>query len=254
MSRFAVPAALALALALAGTATAADSVKECKDDYVDAVFIATTIKAKCTALVAFSKCLGEFPRDSATEMELVSKNEKACEAQWKEVGTPQVRTKRGDLQLGVDDAKDITFFRHRRETLNVFDMNEDLVATKKELGETKKELAEAKKEVAASKVELAAAKKAIEADVAAAIKKLEESTNKAISKVNSDAAATAKVNKDAAAAAQAKVDAAVKQVKADAASQAKSLEQKLKDSEAKSTKAVSTLSTKVNVDVKKKHR
>jgi len=245
MSRFAIPAALAVALALAGTASAANSAADCKADFdAEISGFSTTMKAKCTALVTFSKCLGEFPRDSTVEMELVTKNEKACEAQWKEVGTPQVRTKRGDFQIQVDDAKDITFYRHRRETINVFDMNEDLVATKKEL-------AEAKKAVAASKDELAAAKKAIadksaadaktlEAAVAAAIKKLEDSTKTSIAKVNSDAAD-----------AQAKVDATVKQVKADAAAQTKSMEQKLKDSEAKSNKAVATLSTKVDVDVKK---
>jgi len=248
MSRFAIPAALAVALALAGTASAANSAADCKVDYDAAVWAASTKKAKCTVLVAYSKCLGEFPRDSTVEMELVTKNEKACEAQWKEVGTPQVRTKRGDLSLSVDDAKDIAFHRHRRETINVFDMNEDLVATKKELAASKVELTAAKKAIADKS---AADAKTLEATVAAAIKKLEDSTKTSIDKVNSDAAD-----------AQAKFDATIKQVKADAAAQAKqakadaaaqtkSMEQKLKDSEAKSNKAVATLSTKVDVDVKK---
>lgn len=96
------------------------------------------------------------------------------------------------MQLTVDDAKQVTFFRHRREEINVFDMNAAITDLKMEMATMKALVTKTKTDV--------------DAKVTADIKKLQEATTIGI-KVATDAAASAKSD----------VAAAVKKVTTDVA-------------------------------------
>lgn len=99
-----------------------------KQDVYDAAFNdpASTPETRCQALVEFSKCIGEFPADEELEKVLVSQQSKFCEQFWGKLEAPSMRVVRGNMVMTVDDAQDIEFHRHRRETINVFVMNENI--------------------------------------------------------------------------------------------------------------------------------
>jgi len=102
------------------------SALDCKQVY-DTATSDFGLEKQCQALVEFSKCLSAFPESGLMENELFKRNSKACEPFWKAAGEPTMRTKRGNFQLTVDDAKQVNFYRHRREEINVFDMNAQIV-------------------------------------------------------------------------------------------------------------------------------
>jgi len=78
----------------------------------------------CEALVRFSKCLGQFPPDKDMEYLMITQEkEDFCAKQFEAKEPPSVRTARESLLLTVDDTKKIEFHRHRRETIDVFQMN-----------------------------------------------------------------------------------------------------------------------------------
>jgi len=244
MSRFAT-LALGAALALAGTASAAANQAQCKAEY-DAVAtdFAATLDDKCAALVAYSKCLDGFPRDTKMEMELFEKNDKACNSHWIKVGTPKVHNVRGNLEVEVDDSKDTTFARPRRAAIkvtsiasNIDDLKEKNAAVQKELAAGIAELAAAKKELADQGADSA---KKLEDKVIAALKKMQDSTDAAITQASTDAAALSKA-----------VDGSVAQLKSDTTKQIDAAVAKTKSAVDKNAKAVADLGTKVNVDVKK---
>lgn len=58
-----------------------------------------------TALVVFSKCLSEFPKNNLMESEVFTQNEKRCEAAWKATGQPEMRTRRGNFQVSDGSSK-----------------------------------------------------------------------------------------------------------------------------------------------------
>jgi len=63
------------------------------------------------------------------------------------VDTPVVRSARDNLEMTVDDSKDIRFFRHRREAVSVFDMNTQLQEMAQTIKDLTKELASQKEDV-----------------------------------------------------------------------------------------------------------
>jgi len=115
----------------------ATSAEDCQMDYWRLTEDLTlTTAQKCEALVVFSKCLGQFDADEGKESLLFQKNSKTCESYWKNDEPPSVRASRDNMVMTVDNAKDIEFHRHRRETISVFTMNEkitDLLATVEDL-------------------------------------------------------------------------------------------------------------------------
>jgi hypothetical protein len=115
------------AFAAAHAASQPESAQECKDVY-DAEFNnpASTPESRCQALVEFSKCIGEFPADEELEKVLVSEQSQFCEQFWGKLQAPTIRVVRDNMVLTVDDAQDIEFHRHRRETINVFVMNQNI--------------------------------------------------------------------------------------------------------------------------------
>jgi hypothetical protein len=118
---------LATVVAAVSAATAPASPQECKANY-DADFndFDSTPESRCAALVELSKCLGGFPKDEELEKILVSDQSEKCEKFWGKLDAPSVRVVRGDLVMTVDDAQKIEFHRHRRETVNVFTMYENI--------------------------------------------------------------------------------------------------------------------------------
>jgi len=123
-------AALAL-LPAATLATESNSAMDCQLAYVQTSY---GIIHKCEALVTFSKCLSAFPESSLMESMLMKNNAKDCEAYWKTETSPEMNVRRNNLQLTVDDDKDIKFYRHRREELSVFEMNKQIVSLQQLVG------------------------------------------------------------------------------------------------------------------------
>jgi len=103
-----------------------ESVNDCRVDHHNANKDVTAgLPERCQFLVDFSKCLSQFPEseEMLKEMQDTTKNLANCESVWKTVAGPEIRVARGDLSMTVDEAKDIKFYRHRRDELSVFDMN-----------------------------------------------------------------------------------------------------------------------------------
>lgn len=137
---------LATVVAAVSAAAAPENAQECKDNY-DAAFndFDSTPESRCAALVELSKCLGGFPKDEELEKILVSDQSEKCEQFWGKLEAPSVRVVRGDMVMTVDDAQKIEFHRHRRETINVFTMNENInqiFATLDAMNQTLQELKE----------------------------------------------------------------------------------------------------------------
>jgi len=126
---------VALALLPAATLAAdATSALECQNEYVQKSFGVTgawSTEDRCEALITFSKCLSAFPESSIMEAKLVEDNGKDCEPFWRSDSSPDMKVRRNNFQLTVDDAKDIKFFRHRREELSIFEMNQQIVDLQK---------------------------------------------------------------------------------------------------------------------------
>merc|ERR1719230_1788349 len=121
-----VAVAATIALVHGVSHTAADkNAKECELNYLnESSVISITTAERCEALVRFSKCLSKFGSNSAAENTLFNQNAKACEPYWNSMDAPVLRTARGNLEMTVDNAKDIKFHRHRRDTISVFEMNQ----------------------------------------------------------------------------------------------------------------------------------
>ena len=88
------------------------------------------------------------------------------------------------VQLTVDDAKQVTFFRHRREEINVFKMNDAI-------NDLKAELAAVKTKLTTTEALVTKTKNDVDTKVAGDIRKLQEATTAGI-KVATDAADSAK--------------------------------------------------------------
>lgn len=249
--------ALAVALTMVGHAAAQpNSVEECQAKFNLAVQDFTaTLDDKCEALVVFSKCLDAFPSDTTAEMILFNQNNKACEKTWKATGKPSIRTKRGNLQMSVDDSKQVTFYRHRRDEINVFDMHTAIETLQAALDATQKELATVKDNTAAEikklQDEVATSIKDGQAttkqSVDSSIKAMQDATDKAIDDIKDSSATLTQSVDDL----STKVDDSVKQLKVDVEADIAAVEKKISDSSAKSDKAVSDLDTKIDGDVKK---
>lgn len=137
---------LATVIAAVSAAAAPENAQECKDNY-DAAFndFDSTPESRCAALVVLSKCLGGFPKDEELEKILVSEHSERCEKFWGKLEAPSMRVVRGDMVMTVDDAQNIEFHRHRRESINVFTMNENIdkiFATLDAMNQTLQELKE----------------------------------------------------------------------------------------------------------------
>jgi len=113
-------------LALAASVNAEPtSSSDCQADYLKVALVEDVSKPeKCEALVVFSKCLGQFPADDAKEVMLFEETSKACNDVWKKEEPPSVRATRNNLGMTVDSEKEIEFYRHRRQTVSVFKMND----------------------------------------------------------------------------------------------------------------------------------
>jgi len=123
------------------------SAEDCQMDYYrETVDLSLTTREKCEALVVFSKCLGQFPADDAKEAVLFQKNSETCAPYWDTVESPSVRVARDNMQLSVDNAKDIEFFRHRRQSISVFKMEEKITGLLDTVEDLKDQLADQKKE------------------------------------------------------------------------------------------------------------
>jgi len=143
------------AIALLPAATlAADptSALDCQNDYILSgnTDVSSSTEGRCQALVTFSKCLSQFPESALMEQKLMENNAKDCEPYWTTDASPQMRVQRNDFQLTVDEAKDIKFFRHRREVLSIFDMNQQIVDLKKMVVDLTTQLDGVSKEVTGS--------------------------------------------------------------------------------------------------------
>merc|ERR1712166_23086 len=125
------------------------SASDCQNDYYGVLTnfdVPLSTAQKCEALVVFSKCLGQFPADDAKEQVLFEKNSEVCAPYWDNVEAPSVRTARDNMQLSVDNAKDIEFFRHRRQSISVFKMDEKITGLLDTVEDLKDQLADQKKE------------------------------------------------------------------------------------------------------------
>merc|ERR1719230_1136261 len=123
-----VAVAATIALVHGVSHTAADkNAKECELNYLnESSVISITTAERCEALVRFSKCLSKFGSNSAAENTLFNQNAKACEPYWNSMDAPVLRTARGNLEMTVENAKDVKFHRHRRDTISVFEMNKKI--------------------------------------------------------------------------------------------------------------------------------
>jgi len=121
-----VAVAATIALVHGVSHTAADkNAKECELNYLnESSVISITTAERCEALVRFSKCLSAFDSNLDAENKLFNQNTKACEPYWNSIDAPVLRTTRGNLEMTVDNAKDVKFHRHRRDTISVFEMNQ----------------------------------------------------------------------------------------------------------------------------------
>jgi len=142
MSRIVALALLAPAVIFAADPSSALDCKTVYDAAVNTNGRIITVEAQCEALVEFSKCVSGFPESDLIEKELFKENSKACEPYWKAVGDPQIRTKRGNFQLTVDDLKNVNFYRHRRQEVNVFDMYEDFIKLRQQVDSLQEKVAE----------------------------------------------------------------------------------------------------------------
>jgi len=132
--KFSMMCTAGVALAASVHAKEAERVADCEFNYLQVTAkVGTSIDEDCQALTTYSKCLGMFGKDVEAEsllssqiLALYEQNEKACEPFWNTLDKPVLRTVRDDLEMTVDNAKEIKFHRHRRETVSVFDMNEKI--------------------------------------------------------------------------------------------------------------------------------
>jgi len=125
------------------------SASDCQTDYYAVLTnfdIPLTTAKRCEALVVFSKCLGQFPADDAKEALLFEKNSEVCAPYWDNVEAPSVRIARDNMQLSVDNAKEIEFFRHRRQSISVFKMNEKITGLLSTVDDLKQQLVDQKQE------------------------------------------------------------------------------------------------------------
>jgi len=196
----------------------ATSASDCQTDYYGVmtnIDVPLTTAQKCEALVVFSKCLGQFPADDAKEQVLFEKNSEVCAPYWDNVEAPSVRTARDNMQLSVDNAKEIEFFRHRRQSISVFKMDEKITglldtvdvlkqqlvdqkqesedraaATAKDLQDLEKKLSDAEEALEDSVDDLSDKVDQAKSDTTAALNQAKSDTDVALDQAKKDAAAT----------------------------------------------------------------
>jgi len=118
---------LALCLAIFASANAEpQSVFDCANELSTVMNVPNSDQQRCAALVTYSKCLSQFDADKGAEELLFKQNSKICEPYWKKLDTPTLQVRDDTLSITVDDAKDVKFYRHRREEISVFDLNEQV--------------------------------------------------------------------------------------------------------------------------------
>merc|ERR1712166_967191 len=194
------------------------SASDCQNDYYGVLTnfdVPLSTAQKCEALVVFSKCLGQFPADDAKEQVLFEKNSEVCAPYWDNVEAPSVRTARDNMQLSVDNAKEIEFFRHRRQSISVFKMDEKITglldtvdvlkqqlvdqkqesedraaATAKDLQDLEKKLSDAEEALEDSVDDLSDKVDQAKSDTTAALNQAKSDTDAALEKSKKDAAAT----------------------------------------------------------------
>merc|ERR1712166_1303702 len=194
------------------------SASDCQNDYYGVLTnfdVPLSTAQKCEALVVFSKCLGQFPADDAKEQVLFEKNSEVCAPYWDNVEAPSVRTARDNMQLSVDNAKEIEFFRHRRQSISVFKMDEKITglldtvdvlkqqlvdqkqesedraaATAKDLQDLEKKLSDAEEALEDSVDDLSDKVDQAKSDTTAALNQAKSDTDAALEKSKKDATAT----------------------------------------------------------------
>jgi len=118
---------VAATLVASVAASEPQNAQECREIYQKhSDELSSNAESKCEALVELSKCAGAFPTEDETEKTLISKQSKFCETFWDKLDAPSVRVAKDNMLMTVDDSKDIEFHRHRRETVNVFTMNNNI--------------------------------------------------------------------------------------------------------------------------------
>jgi len=115
-------------LAIVASANAEpESVFDCANELSTVMNVPNSDQQRCEALVTYSKCLSQFDADKGAEELLFRQNSKICEPYWKKLDTPTLQVRDDHLTITVDDAKEVKFYRHRREEISVFDLNEQVV-------------------------------------------------------------------------------------------------------------------------------
>lgn len=99
---------------------------------------ANDLSSRCVALRVFSDCLADADTSiDATTAESVlasAQNRVDCTAAMIAPAQPRIRTSRNNLIIEVDAENDALFRRTRRDTLSLFEMNEQLQAVSATLG------------------------------------------------------------------------------------------------------------------------
>jgi len=117
--------------ALVACASASEGGEVCDELFNQASFAAATTTdpntAICSALAEYSKCLGALSGNDAFLHEpRLTAYQQTVDCGAYDHTPPIIKTTDKHLEFIVDDQKEATFYRHRRETVNVFGMRKDI--------------------------------------------------------------------------------------------------------------------------------
>jgi len=166
---FCVAASLVASISAASDPQSAQECQTIYQDHYDEP--SSTPESRCQALVQLSKCAGGFPSNDAIASILISKQSRFCETFWDKLDAPSVRVTKDNMLMTVDDAKDIEFHRHRRETVNVFTMDNNIAKLLASVDKMKETLDEKMDDI---DTKLEANTKATEDAIAKAVENLQQ--------------------------------------------------------------------------------